>query len=452
MILSTVYYHQNERRIQAVMTEPTEPITVAVIGGGAAGFFAAVNLARFAHENGLDVAVTIFEASAKPLQKVFISGGGRCNVTHSCFDPVQLVQHYPRGSKALRSLFHRFQPQDTIDWFQQRGLTLKTEPDGRLFPVTDTSQDVIDVLMHEANQYDVTLNLRSRVTFIQKEDNGYSVTWQTSTQTESSQPFDKVILATGYSPVGWQMAQSLGHTILKPVPSLFPFKVDSPAIEGLQGISRKEIRGKLKLNTTQVEAVGDLLITHTGLSGPLIYRLSALAARPLAEMAYQADLILNLIPDNPQHELQRLLWHSCQTEWSKKQLKNVSFQNIPKRWWETLLRFSGLDPNLRGEEIPKKPLNRLAENLTSLTLSVIGKSPSKEEFVSCGGVALNEVDFKTMESKLNPGLYLGGEILDIDGLTGGFNFQACWSAGYVLAMAMADAISPNKNPSESTPA
>lgn len=400
-----------------------------MVGGGAAGFFAAVNAARL----NPALAITLFEAGQRPLQKVAISGGGRCNVTHACYDAARLVEFYPRGQKTLRSLFARFGPADTVGWFESRGLKLKTEPDGRLFPASDRSADVIAVLLEEARRYGVTVRTGSRIEAVRAEGGMFWVRGAGKTE----EAFDRVVLATGYSPPGWQLAQRLGHGLIPPVPSLFPFTVKAPILAGLQGISLPEVKGRLKVGPEKLEAQGAMLITHTGLSGPLIYRLSAWGARPLAENRYQAQLQLDLLPALPEEALRARLQQLFGGEAARKKIANSRLEPIPHRLWLALLGAAGANPEARGETLGKKPMNRLIEQLKRLDLPVTGKSPSKEEFVSCGGVPLNEVNFQTMESKKVPGLYLAGEILDIDGLTGGFNFQSCWSQGWVLAEALA---------------
>ncbi|HEY9686178.1 MAG TPA: NAD(P)/FAD-dependent oxidoreductase [Coleofasciculaceae cyanobacterium] len=407
-------------------------IRIAVIGGGAAGFFAALNTA----EKNPRARITIFEAAAKPLQKVLISGGGRCNLTHACFDPVRLTEFYPRGQKELRSLFTRFQPRDTMTWFENRGLQLKTEPDGRVFPVTDRSQDVIGLFLDQAEKLRIRLRTQTRVESITHQNGQFMIASQ-----GKAEPFDACILSTGYSPPGWKLAENLGHTILPPVPSLFPFTVKDPVISGLQGISLPHVRGRLTVDThgkpQKLEAEGALLITHTGLSGPVIYRLSAWGARALAEVRYQARLQLDLLPELEEEPLRNALQKLLMETEAKKKLENTHFPPLPNRLWLSLLSASGANLDDRGEFVSKKTLNRLVETLKRLPLAVSGKSPSKEEFVSCGGVPLKEVDFKTMQSRRVPNLYFGGEILDIDGLTGGFNFQACWSEGWAISEALA---------------
>jgi predicted Rossmann fold flavoprotein len=426
-------------------TIPENPrsLRVAVVGGGAAGFFAAVNTA----EKNPRAQITIFEAGQKPLQKVFISGGGRCNLTHACFDPNALSEFYPRGQKELRSLFARFQPRDTMAWYETRGLRLKTEPDGRVFPVSDCSQDVIDCLQRAAAQFGVRVYTGSRVEGIEYQqdvrDGAFTILSQ-----GKRWPFDVCILSTGYSPPGWKLAESLGHQVLPPVPSLFPFTVKAPVLAGLQGISVLKARGRLTvLNTSgkasKHEAEGPVLITHTGLSGPLIYRLSAWGARDLAEARYQAQLQLDWLPDCSEDALREQLVTQFQAQLQKK-IGNTGFEGLSHRLWLALLEASGADLEQKVETFGKKGLNRLLEVLKRLPLPVTGKSPSKEEFVSCGGVPLKELDFRTMESRRVPGLYFGGEILNIDALTGGFNFQACWSEGWVISEALKSVPTPSR--------
>ena len=408
-------------------------LRIAVIGGGAAGFFAAINTA----EKNPQARITIYEAANHPLQKVLISGGGRCNLTHACFDPLRLSEFYPRGQKELRSLFSRFQPQDTMRWFENHGLPLKVENDNRVFPRSDSSQDVIALFLDLAEKYRMSMRTQTRVESIQVQPDGrFELTAK-----GQAELFNICILSTGFSPPGWKLAQALGHTVLPPVPSLFPLVVKTPVISGLQGISMPLVNGKLitqtedgKTHTQQAE--GPILITHTGLSGPVIYRLSAWGARELAAARYQAKLQLDLVPHLSEEELrqtlQTLLYHND----AKKKLENTSFESIPNRLWLSLLEDAGAKLAERAETTSKKTFNSLVERLKRLQLPVSGKSPSKEEFVSCGGVLLKEIDFKTMQSRKVPNLYFGGEIMNIDGLTGGFNFQACWSGGWAISEAL----------------
>ncbi len=408
-------------------------LRIAVIGGGAAGFFAAINTA----EKNPHARITIYEAAHQPLQKVLISGGGRCNLTHACFDALRLSEFYPRGQKELRSLFSRFQPRDTMRWFENHGLPLKVETDNRVFPRSDSSQDVIALFLDLAEKYRIQIRTQTRVEGLEAQADGrFSLTAK-----GQAEIYDVCILSTGFSPPGWKLAQALGHTVLPPVPSLFPFVVKAPVITGLQGISMPLVNGKLitksedgKTHTQQAE--GAILITHTGLSGPVIYRLSAWGARELAAARYQAKLQLDLVPHLSEDELRQILQALLYKNDAKKKLENTSFESIPNRLWLALLADAGAKLDERAETTSKKTFNTLIERLKRLQLSVSGKSPSKEEFVSCGGVLLKETDFKTMQSRKVPSLFFGGEIMNIDGLTGGFNFQACWSAGWAISEAL----------------
>ncbi|MBY0450597.1 MAG: NAD(P)/FAD-dependent oxidoreductase [Cyanobacteria bacterium] len=411
---------------------------VIIVGAGAAGMFTAANIALVNPQ----ISVLVLEAASQPLQKVRISGGGRCNLTHHCFDAAILLSHYPRGSKELRGLFHRFQPEHTIAWFAKQGLHTKTEADRRMFPVSDDSNDVIQTLLKTARKGNITLATGVRTQQITKHTDGHfellTQDPEHGTQTLTSQC---LMLATGYSPSGWQFARALGHTVNSPVPSLFPFKVTSSPLKGLQGISLPRVSGQLSFEgdkKSTITAEGAFLITHQGVSGPLIYRLSAWGAPKLSEHQYQATLKLDFLPDWTDEALKAKFLECQETDWAKKQMKNTRFENIPHRLWEQLLVQSGIDIEGRADTTSRKRLqNQLVDSLKRLQLSVNGRSPSKEEFVSCGGVLRKDIDFSSMQSKQCPGLFFAGEIIDIDGLTGGFNFQACWSAGWVAAQSLA---------------
>lgn len=415
--------------------------SIAIVGGGAAGFFTAITLA----EKIPGLQITIFEASPNPLQKVRISGGGRCNLTHACFDFKQLATHYPRGEKSLLGLFSRFQPQDTIAWFQSRGLALKTEDDGRVFPNSDSSESVIQLLMALVRKNGITLASSSRITNIQHQDNRFCLTVQTVHGSRSAY-FDACVLATGYSPPGWKLAKGLGHPLQTVVPSLFPFKTSSSLLDGLQGLTLLRVQGTLttkpslsesglstkKLKKSTVKAEGALLVTHSGVSGPLVYRLSAWGARMLAENNYQGTLLIDCLPNMTVEELYDTIQTMFAEQRQKKAL-NTRLPEIPNRLWYAFLEAVGIRLDNKVEAVTKRQQRLLAEKIKALPLTVIGKNPSKEEFVSCGGVELKYVDFKRMESRLVPNLFFAGEILDIDGLTGGFNFQACWSAAWTIS-------------------
>ncbi len=401
-----------------------------VIGGGAAGFFGAVTTATV----NPGCRVTLLEAGSEPLSKVRISGGGRCNVTHHCFDPAQLVQHYPRGGKALRGAFSRFQPQDTIAWFNQRGVRLKTEPDGRMFPVTDDSATVVDCLTQAAQASGVQIRTRSPVTGVSQAHPGFEVRLKSGETLRC----DRVLLATGSSPQGHRIAQSLGHTIEPPVPSLFTFNVKDARLRDLKGLSVNPTALKLKLEGVKkpLEQTGPLLLTHWGLSGPAVLKLSAWGARHLQQQRYRATLTVNWLPEMSQETIRESLQQAKDVR-SRQALATYSLFDLPKRLWHYLLQRCDLDPQLTWANLSKKGINRLVQELSQGTYAVEGKGVFKDEFVTCGGVRLKEVNFKTMESRLCPGLYFAGEVLDIDGVTGGFNFQSAWTTGWLAGQSMA---------------
>ncbi len=404
---------------------------VIVIGGGAAGFFAAITCAQ---TNPL-TRVTLLEAGKTPLSKVKISGGGRCNVTHACFDPTQLVQYYPRGGKALRGAFSRFQPQDTIDWYAQMGVKLKAEADGRMFPTTDDSQTIIDCLMGAATAAGVKIWTGASVSeIIPRSPSGWAVNLKSGDVLTA----DRVLLATGNNPSAYKWAQQLGHPILHPVPSLFTFNIPDPRLANLAGVSVKSAIVKLA-NTSKKPIVqtGPLLITHWGVSGPAILKLSAWGARFLSESRYKTTLIINWLPDCSIDKLRELIL-SVKSQSPQKNIQNSCPVLIPHRLWESLTNYVGIQSSDRWAGLANKTLDRLIQELSRGEYQITGKGAFKEEFVTCGGVDLNSVNFQTMESKLVPGLYFAGEILDIDGVTGGFNFQSAWTTGYLAGVAMGD--------------
>ncbi|QVL58376.1 MAG: NAD(P)/FAD-dependent oxidoreductase [Simkaniaceae bacterium] len=375
---------------------------IVVVGGGAAGFFAAI-AAKKTHPHAC---VILHERTNKVLSKVRISGGGRCNVTHACFDPKELVKNYPRGSKELLGPFHRFQPADTIQWFLEKGVELKTEEDGRMFPITDSSQTIIDCLLGEANRVGVQIRLQSKFSL-----NEFDA--------------DRLILATGSAKGGWEMAKNFGHTIQPPVPSLFTFNIPDFPLESVAGISLNNVR--IELEGIRLFQEGPILITHWGFSGPAALKLSAFGARYLAEKDYNAGLCIDWLPKFSVDELISLLAVESPT----KKLRTIRSIPLPKRLWNLLS--SGENQLLSG--MSKSTIRRLCEKLKADRYQVKGKTTNKEEFVTCGGVTLSEINFKTMESKLHPGLYFCGEILDIDGVTGGFNFQNAWTTGWISGTA-----------------
>ncbi|WP_421656192.1 NAD(P)/FAD-dependent oxidoreductase [Leptothermofonsia sp. ETS-13] len=407
-------------------------LNVVVIGGGAAGFFGAIACA----ESHPHARVTLLEAARKPLTKVEISGGGRCNVTHACFDPSLLVQHYPRGSKALRGAFTRFQAKDTIAWFESRGVKLKAEADGRIFPVTDDSATIVNCLMKSAIDAGVQVRIGAAVKSVMQS----GTTFQIQLKSGEVLKVDRLLLATGSSPVGYAIAQSLGHSIEPPVPSLFTFTIRDSRLQNLAGVSFNSVHLRLQIGEkTRLEQTGPLLITHWGLSGPAVLKLSAWGARDLYDSHYQATLIINWLPQyNPETLRQDLL--KVKSQLPQRTIAANCPVPIPRRLWERLIEQVGIGEGgtgpIRWAELSNKTLNALIQELTRGQYQISGKGAFKEEFVTCGGVSLKEVDFKTLESRCCPGLYFAGEILDIDGVTGGFNFQSAWTTGWLAGQAM----------------
>lgn len=389
---------------------------VVVVGAGAAGMFAALRACELAPETS----VCVLESASRPLRKVAISGGGRCNVTHDCDDLVLLLQHYPRGGRRLSKIFSRFMPADTRHWFESRGVKLKVEADGRLFPVSDDSKTIIDCLLKEGRRRKLNLLTEHKVKGIHPDRKRLLV--QTSRGTLRAR---KVLLAPGGSARAFQWAAQMGHQIVPPVPSLFTFNITDPRLSGLQGISLPHTRGQLAGVTQE----GPLLITHWGLSGPVVLKLSAWAAPELHACGYRSEMVLDLVPEHSQQELRRVLAQN------KAELRGrVGSQpplDLPRRLWERLADHAGLDPDRNWPQAPKKALNRLAEQLKQARFEITGKGVFKEEFVTAGGVPLAEVKLDTMESKLVPRLFFAGEILNVDGLTGGFNFQNAWATGWI---------------------
>ena len=396
---------------------------IIIIGGGAAGFFAAIT-AAIAHSRA---SIILLEAGREFLRKVRISGGGRCNVTHHCFEPSQLVQYYPRGGKALRGAFSRFQPKDTVAWFKSRDVTLKTEADGRMFPITDDSATIANCLLETAKEYGVNLRPNSPVKSLQKIDNQFWVELKNGEILKG----DRVLIATGSNPTGYRWAKELGHQVQEPVPSLFTFNIKDPRLTDLAGIAVENVRVSLvSSDQKKLEQTGPLLITHWGVSGPAILKLSAWGARLLHDQNYQMPLIINWLPNYNRETLQAILLETKQSQ-PRKQILNFSPVEIPKRLWQSLVTFIGLDSKIVWADLSKKVLNNLLIELLQGEYLIQGKGVFKEEFVTCGGVNLSEINFKTMESKKCPGLFFAGEVLDIDGVTGGFNFQSAWTTGWL---------------------
>jgi predicted Rossmann fold flavoprotein len=399
---------------------------VIVVGGGAAGFFAAITAA----ESGAQV--TLLEKTSHFLSKVRISGGGRCNVTHSCFEPREFIKRYPRGDKELMGPFHKFQASDTVAWFESRGVELKTEPDGRMFPTTDSSQTIIDCLMHSARDAGVELRTNAGVERIERRNEGGFVV---SIAGAESLECDRVLLATGgcRSEVLGQLAVSLGHTLAAPVPSLFTFQINAPWLHALAGVSVES--AEVSVLQTSLKERGPLLLTHWGLSGPVILRLSAWGARELNAVVYKFSLAVNWLPHLNADQLLRELQARRESQGAKL-LVNAPIAPLTARLWEALVLAAGLSREARWASLSKAHQQALIQQLTRAEFVVTGKSLNKDEFVTCGGVRLSEVNFRTMESRVCPGLHFAGELLDIDGITGGFNFQAAWTTGWLAGNAM----------------
>ena len=400
---------------------------VIIVGGGAAGFFAAINCA----ESAPGTTVTILERGAEFLAKVRISGGGRCNVTHACFDVAEFVTRYPRGAQELIGAFRRFGASDTVEWFQSRGVEFYTQPDGCMFPVSDSSQTIIECFLDAAQAAGVELRTRSGVDLIaRKNGGGFEVTLVNG----ETLVCDRLLLTTGgcRSAAAGQLPGALGHSVEPPVPSLFTFNLDTPWLRKLAGIVLESV----EVTAAGLRERGILLVTHTGLSGPAILRLSAWGARVLHDCDYRFPLLINWVPQLSPAELAAQL-QSRRSQQSARLVVNTPLAPLPARLWEQLVSAAGIDCEQRWATLPRAALHRLTQQLIRTELAVSGKSLNKEEFVTCGGVRLSEVNFRTMESRLCPGLYFAGELLDIDGLTGGFNFQAAWTTGWLAGRAMA---------------
>lgn len=408
-----------------VMTAPR----VIVVGGGAAGFFAAIACA----EANPAARVVLYEATAHPLAKVRVSGGGRCNVTHACPEPRELVKRYPRGGRELLGAFHRFGPRDTVAWFAARGVELKTEDDGRMFPVTDDSATIVDCLRRTADQAGVKVFTAMGVRSTEKlPAGGFRVTFTDG----SVGDFDRLLIATGgnKSSVGQIIAAELGHAIEPPVPSLFTFHIDDARIRGLEGLTVPA--AGTSVPGTKLRDSGGLLITHWGMSGPAILKLSAWGARELSRRDYRFTLVVSWAEGRTVAQALETL-AAARAVNQRKQIATWNPFALPARLWERLIVAAGIAPETVWTSVSNASLQALAGQVAAAEFAVEGKSLNKEEFVTCGGVRLREMDFKTMESRLCPGLHFAGEVLDIDGITGGFNFQAAWTTGWLAGRAMA---------------
>ncbi len=412
---------------------------IAVIGGGAAGFMAGITAAR---ENP-KAEISIFEATFHPLEKVRISGGGRCNVTHYCFEPSELIRGYPRGGKELQGPFNRFGSAEIIEWFKKEGVKLKAESDGRMFPVTDKSETVVDCLINAAKKSGVSLRLGSRIRSIYRPSKSFDVSqFEVELSDGKKEIFNSVLVATGNSPEGYRFAESRGHTVLPRVPSLFTFKVNDERIRGLSGVSFEKVQLKLVVgNKTELKQTGPMLVTHWGLSGPAVLKLSAWGAAPLHEFRYHAQLFVNFMPDKNQGELVEMI-SSAKEKSPKKLVQSANALPIPARYWKQMVISAGIESETTWGNLSRKGILSIVSELSQAEFQIRGKGIFKEEFVTCGGVSLKEIDFKTMESKICPGLYFAGEVLDIDGVTGGFNFQSAWTTGWIAGKSMSARIQP----------
>lgn len=402
---------------------------LVVIGGGPAGVFGALAFA----EARPDLPVVLLEKAAVLLGKVKISGGGRCNVTHAQFDPARLVEYYPRGAQALRGPFTRFQPRDTVAWFTKRGVALKTEPDGRMFPQSDRSQTIIDCLSAELTRLKIEVRTHAAVSELERQADGFLLHLRSGEKLFAQ----RVLLAGGGDQAGFALARSLGHSIVPPVPSLFTFSIADARLNGLAGVSVETAALRLQAGKQQFEQSGPLLVTHWGISGPAVLRLSAWAARALAEVNYQAGLRINWLPAyNPESGFTLLQGIKAAAPRREMGLHHPGAA-LPARLWQRLVMAAEIDLRLPWGDCSNAALRRLSEELTAGKYQVQAKGEFKEEFVTCGGVALREVDFRSMQSRTAAGFYLAGEVLDIDGLTGGFNFQNAWTTGWIAGTAAA---------------
>ena len=415
-------------------------LKIAIIGGGAAGYFAAITAA----EADPSANVIIYEQGKRTLTKVKISGGGRCNVTHKCFEPNELTTRYPRGGDELRGAFHRWQPQDTIDWFAARGIATKAEPDGRMFPTTDDSQTIIDCFHHAAQATGIQLRKECGIKSIKQSQGRFIIHLSNETQ----DTVDKVLVACGSLKASslTHSLEALGHTIEPLAPSLFAFNLSDKRTQGLSGLAIQNatvshlLPSHAKVSSRQSKPdpqIGPVLITHRGLSGPAILRLSAWQARAFQDENYHFKIKVNWLGDLSEEQVREQF---IRLRNGKTEVRTKVFEQIPRRFWERLVEFVGIPDHLKWAQLTKDKETSLIQELIAARYSIQGKTTNKDEFVTCGGVSLNEIDFKTMESRLVPGLHFAGECLDIDGITGGFNFQAAWTGGRLAGLAMAESM------------
>jgi predicted Rossmann fold flavoprotein len=408
---------------------------LVVIGGGAAGFFCAINAARI----NPFLKVTILEKSSKLLSKVKVSGGGRCNVTHACFDIAEMIKKYPRGGNFLKKSFYQFFTTDTIRWFKDRGVELKTEADGRMFPVSDSSQTIIDCLMREVNKHGIKILMNAEVIGFNRNEENFVIQLRDG----RSLTAEFVCIAPGgynkLSMFDWII--NIGHTIEEPVPSLFTFNIPNHPITQLMGVTVQN--SHMKIAGTKLAEKGPILITHWGLSGPAVLRLSALGARELAKCKWEFTSIINWLEDFNENSL-REKFHEFRIENSSQKLMSRSVFGLPQRLWQFLCEQAGINKNVRWGDLSSKIQNQLIKNLLNYELAVRGKTPFKEEFVTAGGIQLVEIDPNTMQSKIVPNLFFAGEVMNVDGITGGFNFQHAWTSGWIAANGIANLINNSK--------
>lgn len=394
---------------------------ILIIGGGASGFFAAINSAI----NFPEAKITILEKSTKLLSKVKVSGGGRCNVTHACFENQELIKNYPRGQKELQQVFSQFTTSDTVTWFAQRGIKLKTELDGRMFPESNSSESIINCFLEETKKHNIDIHLSEEVIGLKSIENKISVS-----TTKNTFIADAVICGIGghHQLNNYAFLKKIGHTIDELIPSLFTLNLPQSNIKELMGLSVKN--GTVKVNGTKHQYTGPVLITHWGLSGPAVLKLSAFAAQEFFKLNYHAGISVNWTNNLNEEYIKEILSVNIN---SKVLVVNSSMFDIPKRLWEFLVLKSDIQPSKSWNELSKKQINKLAQTLSNDSYNMQGKTTFKEEFVTSGGINLKEINFKTMESKLLPHLFICGEVLNIDGITGGFNFQNAWSTAWIAA-------------------
>lgn len=408
-----------------------------VIGGGASGFFCAVNAARLC--NNLEV--IILEKSSKVLSKVKISGGGRCNVTNHCFEVPSLINNYPRGKQFLKRELFQFTPKDTIDWFESRGVPLKIEQDGRVFPKSDRSDSIIDALISEARNFHVKIDLNTKVTDIKNVDGQWILNCSSTNVVDENRTIncDFICVACGGFPkiIQFDWLNSLGHSVINPVPSLFTFNIPDKSLNSLMGVSLPKAR--VKILGTKLKEEGPIMITHWGLSGPVILRLSAWGAKILEELNYSFYIHVNWLNDQEESQI-RESWQNIRNQYSAQKMIDKNPFNLPKRLWLYLLSKAEIPIDMYWSKLPAKNQNKLIQLMASDTYQVQGKTTYKDEFVTCGGIDLSQIDNQTLESKIHDHLFFAGEVMDIDGITGGFNFQHAWASGWIVAQSIANQI------------